>query len=148
MIQDHISQLGFYTSLHPDFGIIADWFATSDVLRSELGSYQVPSTELTYSVQKKQGDPEHIQLERHNRMIDVHITLEGTDIIGWKPQNLCIGSKGFQNEHDVELYTDSEVQQKLYIPANHFCIFFSQDSHAPWMAIDTVKKVVCKVPVL
>jgi biofilm protein TabA len=85
------------------------------------------------------------RLEAHRQYIDVQLTLEGIEEIGWSPLAACRPSV-FDTAKDIGFF-DDRPHVWLTLPPAHFAIFFPSDAHAPLGGMGKVRKAVVKVAV-
>lgn len=83
-------------------------------------------------------------LEYHKKYLDIHILLEGEEIIGHKPLLECtLEKQAFNQEDDFGLFQDTPTSYFCLKP-NHFAIVFPEDAHAPIIGEGKVKKLIVK----
>jgi YhcH/YjgK/YiaL family protein len=85
---------------------------------------------------------------RHiRRCIDIQLTIDGYDEIGWKSLGDCAQPAGaFDAAKDIVFFSD-RPESWVSLPAGHFAIFFPDDAHAPLAGRGTVKKAIMKIAV-
>ena len=84
------------------------------------------------SIDRVQGrGREGARLEAHRRYIDIQLTIDGLEEIGWKPIGDCVStSEAFDAAKDITFFND-RPESWLSVPAGRFAIFFPEDAHAP-----------------
>jgi len=87
-------------------------------------------------------------LEAHISLMDIHITLEGTDVIAYADlDNESTVFKAYDKASDY-LLANSEAIKTIEVPAGYFCIIPNNFAHmALYKGHTLVKKVVVKMPV-
>ncbi len=87
-------------------------------------------------------------LEAHLSLMDIHITLEGTDIIAYADlDNESTVFKAY-NEVDDYLLANSDAIKTIVVPKGYFCIIPNNFAHmALYKGHTHVKKLVVKMPV-
>ena len=87
-------------------------------------------------------------LEAHQREMDVHITLEGTDCIAYADlETETLPFKAYDAQHDY-LLVKSDGVKSLVVPEGYFCIIPNNFAHmALYSGHKKVKKVVVKLVV-
>ena len=71
------------------------------------------------------------RLESHRRYIDIQLTLDGDEEIGWRPLSLCRAPVApFDEQRDIRFYDDAP-DSWVAVPPGRFAIFFPDDAHAP-----------------
>ena len=157
MVLDTLAHWHRYASLHPAF-TQAFRFLTGPSLTplrsADAGAgehsvrHAIDGERLYVSVDRVQGrGRERSRLEAHRRYIDIQLTIEGHEEIGWKPLADCTRPDGQFNEAtDVGFFSD-RPESWLSLPAGHFAIFFPDDAHAPLAAGGTLIKAIMKIAV-
>ena len=86
-------------------------------------------------------------LEAHCTLMDIHITLAGTDVIAYADlQSESQESKPYDEANDYLLARAQNIKT-LSIPAGYFCIIPNQFAHmALYQGHSDVKKIVVKMP--
>ena len=84
-------------------------------------------------------------LELHHDYIDVHILLEGEEMIGWKAlEDLQNETKAYSKEEDCALYSDRPTTYVSLLPGQ-FVIVYPEDPHAPVIGSGKIRKLIAKV---
>jgi biofilm protein TabA len=148
MVLDALSQLNRYADLHPAFRVAADVIASRDLAALEPGRYEIDGTRLYLSIDDKEGRGRaRARLESHRRYIDIQVTIEGHEEIGWRPVFECHAPNGaFEEQRDIQFYEDAPATW-LVVPPGYFAIFFPSDAHAPLAGTGRLKKAIFKVKV-
>ncbi|MDI9257713.1 MULTISPECIES: YhcH/YjgK/YiaL family protein [Flavobacterium] len=86
-------------------------------------------------------------LEAHRTLMDIHITLAGTDVIAYADlQSESQESKPYDEANDYLLARAQNIKT-LSVPAGYFCIIPNQFAHmALYQGHSEVKKIVVKMP--
>ncbi|MDO9366641.1 MAG: YhcH/YjgK/YiaL family protein, partial [Methylotenera sp.] len=85
--------------------------------------------------------------ECHRKYIDIQLVLDGIDEMGWKPLADCLNPvSDFNAASDIQFFHDTPATW-VPTPANTFCIFFPEDTHAPLVATQPIHKIVFKIAV-
>lgn len=86
-------------------------------------------------------------LEAHKTLMDIHITLEGTDIVAYADlETEATVSKVYDETNDY-LLARSEKIKTICVPQGYFCIIPNQFAHmALYQGHESVKKIVVKMP--
>ena len=157
MVLDTLARCHRYTSLHPafvrafEFLTRADWaelvsgFAMSE---GQSVRHHIDGDRLHVSIDRTQGrGRDGARLEAHRRYIDIQLTIQGHEEIGWKPLGDCAQPAGaFDATKDIGLFSD-RPESWLSLPAGHFAIFFPDDAHAPLGGRGTLTKAIVKIAV-
>jgi len=148
MVVDHIENAERYYLLHPAFAEAFDFLRQHYSSDLQPGRHEVDG-ERIYMMSVRgngQGHNETV-MEAHRKYIDIHLTLEGIDEIGWKPRAHCAKRHTeYEAEGDCELFKD-ESEWWTPLPAGTFAIYFPEDAHAPMVGQGFVRKLVAKIAV-
>src|SRR4029450_2625601 len=146
MVLDALSQLNRYLDLHPAFRRAADVVASGDLAGLGPDRYEIDGPRLYLSIDEKEGRGRAgARLESHRRHIDIQVTIEGQEEIGWRTASEChVPYAAFDEDRDIQLYKDSPATW-LAVPPGYFAIFFPQDAHAPLAGIGRLKKAIFKI---
>ena len=91
MIVSNLQNSQRIEGLHPLFKSLFDYVKTHDLLHADLGRIEVDGDHLFINnVNPECVTSDQQVLELHHDYIDVHILLEGEEMIGWKKIVLCI----------------------------------------------------------
>ena len=84
-------------------------------------------------------------LEVHRQYIDIHIPLDGVEVIGWKPLEDCTNlTKPYDEAADCELYTEPATSY-INLQPGQFMIVWPEDPHAPIIGEGKLRKLCVKV---
>lgn len=132
--------------LHPLFKTLFDYVKTHDLLHAELGRIELDGENLFIN----NVNPECIEsdkqvLEVHRDYIDVHILLEGVEIIGWKAlEDVEQEVRPYEKEGDCGLYADVPTMYVTLHPGQ-LMIVYPEDPHAPVIGKGKIRKLIAKV---
>jgi YhcH/YjgK/YiaL family protein len=148
MIFSSLSQSSRYAALHSLFQRAFDYIRDTDLFALAPGRYHIAGEDLIAIVERVPGRTrEMAKLEAHRRYIDIQLVLEGVDEMGWKPLADCLNPVSEHSEEkDIRFFHDAPASW-VATPADHFCIFFPEDAHAPLVAKGEIRKVIFKVAV-
>jgi biofilm protein TabA len=154
MVLDTLARCDRYASLHPafvrafEFLTHADWAELVSECASAEG-HDLDGDRLYVSIDRTDGrGREGARLEAHRRYIDIQLTIEGHEEIGWKPLADCTQPAGaFDATKDIGFFSD-RPESWLLLPAGHFAIFFPDDAHAPLAGRGSLQKAIVKIAVL
>jgi YhcH/YjgK/YiaL family protein len=135
-----------YAVLHPLFPRAFDVIRNTDLFNHEPGRFHLLGDDLILIVEHVQGKTrEMAQLEAHRKYIDIQLVLDGDETMGWKPLADCLNPVSeYSEEKDIRFFFDAPASW-ISVPADHFCIFFPEDAHAPLVASGRVRKAIFKV---
>lgn len=148
MIFSTLSQSFRYAALHPLFPRAFDYIRSTDLHALAPGRHSIVGDDLFVIIEHATGRTRaEAQLECHRRYIDIQLVLEGVDEMGWKVLADCHDPAGdYSAEHDIRFFRDDPATW-IATPANHFCIFFPEDAHAPLVSGGQLRKAVFKIAV-
>jgi len=148
MVVDHLENAERYYTLHPAFADAFDFLRRHINSTLEPGRHEVDGDRI-YMMSVKGGGHGHtdIVVESHQQYIDIHLTLEGLEEIGWLPHSHCADRQTeYDAAGDCELFKDQPISWTA-LPAGTFAIYFPEDAHAPMVGQGAVRKLVAKVAV-
>ncbi|TPG40083.1 YhcH/YjgK/YiaL family protein [Flavobacterium pectinovorum] len=146
MITDTIENLSIYKAIYPE---INELLNVLEFNRLESLSEKTISNNLTlipiYSNEVSSSFDSKI-LESHKKLMDIHITLSGTDVIAYANVNTEVEEyKTYSEVDDYALHTSNRIKEIL-VPSGYFCIIPNNFAHmALYKGHSEVKKVVVKL---
>lgn len=148
MILDVLSAASHYERFHPLFAQAFTWLVSTPLAQLPAGRHPIDGDLLFAMINHEQGrEQKGAQFESHGRYIDIQYTIEGNELIGWRPINECKQvATPYDEAKDYALFFD---KPEIWIPVTpgHFAIFWPHDAHAPLAGVGTIKKAVVKVAV-
>ena len=145
MVLDQLANASRYASMHPRFARAFEFLAALGPLPA--GRQDLDGDRLYVLVQDENGrGHKGARLEAHRKYIDIQLTLEGIEEIGWSPLAACRPAAGFDQEKDSGFF-DDRPHVWLTLPPGHFAIFLPTDAHAPLGGLGRCQKAVVKVEV-
>ena len=139
MILDSLKSFERYITLHERFGKVYEFIKSHDLHTLEEGRDNI-----WCSVSMSEAR-EEAPLEAHDSFIDIHVILDGTEIMGFRDRAKCLGvGVNYDEATDTAIMKESPEAFISYSDDN-FVICFPQDCHAPLMGTGTVRKAVFKV---
>ena len=148
MIIDAGASFHLYTSLHPLFERAFEFLSDADLRSYPAGRHSVDGDRIYLVIDHVKGrGREGARLEAHRRYIDIQLTIEGDEEIGWMPLASCgAPSAPFDEAKDV-CFFDARPATWLAVPEGTFAVFFPHDAHAPLAGRGALKKAILKVAV-
>ncbi len=147
MIIDHLSNALKYLHLNKNFSTAFSFLLSKDLSTLPPGKHLIDGERVFAIIIYQQAvGKEKAVFEAHKKYIDIHCTIEGEDVIGWKAVSQCQTTSAYNDKEDYFLFSE---KPELYtkIPKKHFALFFPQDAHAALAGENFVKKIVLKVRV-
>ena len=147
MILDTLVQSGRYAGLHRLFPRAFNFLKTTPLASFAPGRHEIDDDRLFVLIDRQDGRGHAgARLEAHHRYIDIQLTLEGFEEIGWLPLAACQPDGGFDTEKDI-VFFDETPRVWLPVPPETFAIFFPEDAHAPLAGRGPLLKAIVKVAV-
>ncbi len=131
MIIDHISEFKNYVSLNPHYKKVKDFLKKNDIYTLECGRYEIDGDNAFANIVERELQKADDPLwEAHDEYIDIHLILEGSEIV----MNTYLGEERndsqYDEEHDCRLYRElNGVQAEL--TKGMFCLVLPHDIHSP-----------------
>jgi YhcH/YjgK/YiaL family protein len=148
MVLDRLANWRRYAMLHPGFEPAFRWLAKARPAELALGRQTIDGERLYVLIARGPGrGREGAKLESHRRYIDIQLTLDGQEEIGWSPLADCGPPEAdYSSERDIAFYL-ARPQTWLAVPPCTFGIFYPDDAHAPLTGTGELFKAVVKVAV-
>jgi len=146
MVLDRLENAVRYLGLHPSFPAAFAFLQQSDLASLPLGRRELDGHRLYANVECVEGrGREGAKLEAHRRYIDIQLSLEAPDLIGWRGLASCeTVEQAYDGARECEVFGD-EPEAWIALPSGTFAVFFPEDAHAPLAAEGPLRKVVVKV---
>jgi biofilm protein TabA len=146
MILDKLARGRRYRSLHPGLARAFEFLAGTDAQALAPGRHDIDGDRLYVTVDQTTGTGhDGARLEVHRKYIDIQVTIDGTDEIGWMALGDCRNPSGpFLADKDVGFFHDRPLTW-IAVPAGQFALFFPDDAHAPLAGKGPLKKAIVKV---
>lgn len=145
MVLDQLSNAPRYAVLHPLFARAFE--SLRDARSLPDGRHEISGDHLYLLMQQNEGHGHKAaRLEVHRAYIDIQLTLDGIEEIGWSPLAACRPTTEFDKDKDIGFF-DDRPHIWLTLPPGHFAIFFPTDAHAPRGGLGKCRKAVMKVVV-
>ena len=146
MIVDSLAGCRRYIALHPGLARAFDVLATGNVAALAPGRHPIDGDRLYVSIDHRDGrGRDGARLEAHRRYLDVQLTIDGAEEIGWAPRASCRQPAGeFDEAKDIGFF-DDRPDTWVFVPPGRFAIFFPEDAHAPLAGRGLLKKAIVKV---
>lgn len=132
--------------LHPAFKTLFDFVKNNDLFRFETGRIVLDDDRLFINnVHPEMMSAQTQVLEVHRDYIDVHIPLDRTEVVAWKPTAQCQSVKtDYQEDGDFALFTDEPANYVTVMPGE-FLIVYPEDAHGPLIGEGKIRKLIAKV---
>ena len=153
MILDALARGHRYAPLHPSFARAFAFLTGAHWAELVSGAanverHDIDGDRLYVSINCTDGrGRDGARLEAHRRYIDIQLTIEGHEEIGWKSLGDCAQpAAAFDATKDIVFFSD-RPESWVSLRAGHFAIFFPGDAHAPLGGHGPVKKAIMKIAV-
>ncbi len=144
MIIDTIDNINKYQEVIPHFEKAIEFLRNAITTEPTPGRHEIDGKDVFAIVLDMQGKGKEAVREAHKHHIDIHCTLSGTDVVGWKPRTEVGEYYESSEEDDYYLYHD-QITNWTSLKAGQFAIFYPQDVHAALATDEHVKKIVIKI---
>lgn len=136
-------------TLHPAFKILFEYIRKQDFNKLPLGKLEIDKDNVyIMNLDIPQGAETASQpLEMHKRYIDVHVLLEGSEKIGWKPiEEISAYSQDYDEEGDCALSNDIP---RFYVDMQpgDMCVVYPEDPHSPAIGEGRIRKLIGKIKI-
>src|SRR5258708_3982044 len=103
MIVDTLTQSTRYAALHPAFARAFAFLQHTDLLALAPGRHDIDGDRIYVSIDHKDGrGRDGARIEAHRLYIDIQLTLEGAEEIGWMPLADCRQpTRPYDQEKDI-----------------------------------------------
>jgi len=152
MIKDRLDQIDLYKNSIPCWDKVVEILGQKDLAQMKPERYKIEGSLCTWGrsdFQTREYLPENFEV--HKKFIDIHLVLEGDEVIHTAPlSRLNFDGKGYNKENDIEFGVATKFDS-VYMAAGDFAVFYPGDAHNPCckagMDSMDVKKLVIKIPV-
>lgn len=135
---------------HPVLRKAIDFLAQTDFSKLEARKYPIEGDKMfallmEITTKSRSEQP----AEKHERFLDIHYLVEGTETIGWGAQSEQTQPiQLFDPENDFAIFDDVTNETELRLIPGMYVVFFPEDIHRPGLSgISPVsaRKVVLKI---
>lgn len=146
MIVDSLEHALLYAPLLPRLQQAVEAVRSIDTATAEPAVLPIDGDDLILMISRPaMKRPENARLEVHDRMIDMHIPLSGTEGFAWKPRaDLLNPAEPYQVDKDARHYLDVP-DTRLTLKPGQFALFFPGDAHAGCIGEGELLKIVVKI---
>jgi YhcH/YjgK/YiaL family protein len=135
-----------YRAVHAGFAAAIDFLRRDDLDRLLPGRYEIDGSRVFALVEHATGrGVAGAKLEVHRRHLDIQVSLDGREQIGWRALDDCREPEGpFSAEKDIGFFLDRPIAW-LPLARGQFMLLFPDDAHAPLAGEGPLHKVVVKL---
>lgn len=150
MVIDTFENAARYYMLHPAMEIVLDYMENIDPSEFKAGRIELSGKDVFInSMEQSTVSDEEAVWESHERHIDIHYLLEGTEIIKYAEEYQMEVEVPYNEEKDCTLFMGKGGMEVNH-PKGGFIIFFPEEIHKAMVADgipSKVKKLVGKIRV-
>ncbi len=144
MILDYVHRAEVYQSVCPN---LVEAIKFAETLKdAEVGRYDFGDCfVLVQEMETKHAAEKDFEL--HRKYLDVHVVLEGEELLGYEDITNFKPKEEFNEEKDIQMLIGDG--QYVTIKPGMFCVVFPHDAHKPGCCVTTpakLRKFVIKVP--
>ena len=144
-----LKNLSKYSSIIPHSQEIFRYLNAVNISSLENGKIQIEGESAFVLIQEYMTRREsEKRWESHRKYIDIQIVLEGQEFMDYSPSAVLTPQDDYSEENDIIFYRDdSQGHGRLFVPQDHFCIFFPGEAHKPGLHVSrevAIKKAVIK----
>lgn len=148
MIIAHLRDLPIYGHI-PFLSEISAFLASHELGTFAQGDYEIRGQDLYFRVLRyAPKDPSEVSLETHQQYIDIHILLEGIEVIPTASAEHLVPVTQYDPKTDMQLFTASTYVSEIVMQPQMWAVFFPGESHASKRYGEqnsAVKKIVFKI---
>lgn len=150
MIYGKNEELGFYKGISKNLDCAIDFILQNRFLSGVNGKNEILGDEVFFNLQNvKTKEENDCFFELHKDYIDIHIILEGEEIIGYSENTNLTPTTDYDKEKDFQLLK-GEIENRFHIKDKRFVIFFPDEPHMTLIAPNNptdIKKIVFKIKI-
>lgn len=147
MILDKRSNAKNYLGINPEMDVALSFVAAMNPSQLAVNTrVELQGSDVFYSVGEPMLSQREMNFEFHQRYIDIHVPVTGTEEIALCPASTRPADTTFDVEKDAGFFPGKPVNV-VKVPAGWFCVCFPDDAHVPCMSSDehAIVKVVMKI---
>ena len=151
MIYGELKDIKNYKGLNKNLDKAIDFIVDKKYLNANFGKNLIEGNSIYFDYPEKVMTRENkdIESEYHKKYADIHIVLEGEEIIGYTSFEDCVETKAYNSEKDIA-FVKGENQAEVLLNGKNFALFFPEEVHLPLLKvgeIKEIKKVVFKIEI-
>lgn len=145
MIAGNIKELKIYEGLNKRIDEAIDFIQKFDFNKPD-GRYDIEGDNLFMNLVTIDAEnEENIVFEKHNRYIDFHVIISGSEKMYYAFSERCSALSEYNEDEDYMLL--SGEKSELCLTKGDFYILFPNDAHAPGVKYkdDVIRKAILKI---
>lgn len=148
MILDKIENLHLYAGVNPYINKVVEFIGTTNLDEMPQGRVELCGADCFANFDVAHGkNKEQALLETHDKMIDIQLILDNTELIGWRHRS-TMPEVDYSPENDISFYPSEHPHQYITLCPDYFLIFFPDDAHAPCISDKEIyRKVIFKLAI-
>jgi len=130
------------------WGLVFEWASAVRTRAPEDGEYPLRDRGVCAIVQTVQAkERSEGVFEAHRREVDVHVCLDGSEVIEVAPVSSLRPRTEYDAKKDYTLYDIPDSTRKIKMTPGTFAVFFPEDGHMPGLKFQhpQTRKIVFKV---
>ncbi|MDQ8734458.1 YhcH/YjgK/YiaL family protein [Paenibacillus sp. LHD-38] len=132
------------------FPATLDYLSETDFSVLTDGTYPIVGEDLYVLLMQKNTKPtEDVSAEKHERFVDIHYLLDGSETFGWAiQQEGDIPTKAYDPKNDSTIYKEVSGEWQVSLHTGDFIVFFPSDIHRSGLydsVPSSIRKAVVKV---
>lgn len=148
MIYGEIKDIKIYKGLSKNLDKAIDFIFEGKYKKSNTGKNVIDGDKIYFNCPEKPMTKAKDDLvEYHKRYADIHVVIEGEEIIGYAAFDECVETKKFDEENDYA-FMKGEMKTEFYLDNKKFLIIFPNEPHMALLKVGEekeIKKVIFKV---
>ncbi|CAM3155193.1 YhcH/YjgK/YiaL family protein [Streptobacillus ratti] len=148
MIYGEIKDIKRYKGLSKNLDKAIDFIFDGKYIKSDFGGNIIEGDKIYFNrPEKPMTKAKDDLVEYHKRYIDIHVVIEGEEIIGYASFDDCVETKEFDEENDYA-FMKGNMKTEFYLDNKKFLIIFPNEPHMGLLKVDEekeIKKVIFKV---
>ncbi|MDP3685575.1 MAG: YhcH/YjgK/YiaL family protein [bacterium] len=128
--------------------LVFEWASAARTRAPEDGEYPLRGREVRAIVQTVQAkERSEGVFEAHRREVDVHVCLDGSELIEVAPVSSLRPRVEYDAEKDYTLYDVPDSTERVEMTPGAFAVFFPEDGHMPGLKHQhpQMRKIVFKI---
>lgn len=149
MIYGEIKDIKIYEGISKNLDRAIDFIFDKKYLENKIGKNEIDGNTIYFNCPDKPTtrNSSGLELEYHRKYVDIHIVIEGEEVIGYTPKEKCIETKSYEIDGDYGLMK-ADIDMEFYLNKDKFLMFFSEEPHLALLKVGEtkeIKKVIFKV---
>ncbi len=149
MIYGEIKDIKTYKGISKNLDRAIDFIFDRKYLNNKVGKNEIDGDVIYFNCPDKPmtRNKSDLDLEYHKKYIDIHIVIDGEEIVGYTSTEKCIETKAYDINEDFGL-VKGELDIEFYLNKDKFLMFFPEEPHIALLKVGEkkeIKKVIFKV---